>query len=57
MHAQFIASPTGLGLAVEAGLQAFRARRGKIGGKISVKCQSAKGRRQNSHIQTTKSHL
>ena len=42
MHAQFIASPTGLGLAVEAGLQAFRARRGKIGSKISVKCQSAK---------------
>ena len=36
------AFPAGLGLAVEAGLRAFRARGGKIRGKISVKCQFAK---------------
>ena len=32
-HAQFIAFPAGLGLAVEAGLRADRSRRGKIGVK------------------------
>ena len=38
MHAQFIAFPASLGLAVEAGLRACRSERGKI----SVKCQFAK---------------
>ena len=36
-HAQFIAFPAGLGLAVEADVRADRSRRGKI----SVKCQLA----------------